>query len=82
MIFYVVSNTGSWLYEPGYAKTFAGWLQALTIGLPGFPPTWLFLRNTLLGDLFFTLLFAGCFAVQTRRESQPAQAESDALAPW
>ena len=82
LLFYVVSNTGSWLYEPGYAKTFAGWLQALTIGLPGYPPTWWFYRHTLLGDLFFTLLFAGCFALQTRREGSPAQAPADALAPW
>ena len=82
LIFYVISNTGSWLYEPGYTKTFAGWLQALTIGLPGFPPTWWFYRHTLLGDLFFTLLFSGCMTMQTRRETQPAPSAEDALAPW
>ena len=82
LIFYVITNTGSWLCEPGYAKNFAGWLQALTIGLPGYPPTWWFYRHTLLGDLFFTLLFAGSFALQTRREAQPEQTEADALAPW
>ena len=82
LIFYVVSNTGSWLYEPAYAKSFAGWLQAMTIGLPGFPPTWWFYRHTLLGDLFFTLLFAGCLTLGARREENPAPAPGDALAPW
>ena len=32
--FYVITNTGDWLLEPLYAKTFAGWVQALTTGLP------------------------------------------------
>ena len=82
LIFYVISNTGSWLYEPGYAKTFTGWLQALTVGLPGFPPTWWFYRNTLLGDLFFTLLFAGCMSLQTRGERHHEPSTEDALAPW
>lgn len=82
LIFFVVSNTGSWLYEPAYAKSFAGWLQAMTIGLPGFPPTWWFYRHTLLGDLFFTLLFAGCLTLRARREENPAPARGDVLAPW
>ena len=67
MIFYIITNTGSWLYEPGYAKTFAGWVQALTGGLPGYPPTWSFYRNTLLSDLFFTLLFVLCMEWQARK---------------
>ncbi len=84
LIFYVISNTGSWLYEPAYAKTFAGWLQALTIGIVGhdYPPTWWFYRHTLFGDLFFTLLFTACLNVQARREGQPVPSGADALAPW
>lgn len=80
LIFYVLTNTGSWLYEPGYAKTFAGWLQAMTSGLPGFPPTWIFYRNTLLGDLLFTALFVGCMHWQGRKPEHPTP--SKALAPW
>ena len=34
IIFYIVSNTASWL-TLAYAKTFFGWIQALTVGLPG-----------------------------------------------
>jgi hypothetical protein len=60
LFFYIVTNTASWLYEPGYAKTAAGWLQALTTGLPGFAPTWVFYRNTLAGDVLFAVLFLAC----------------------
>ena len=61
-IFYVVTNVFSWLSDPGYAKNFAGLIQALTVGLPQYSstPTWMFFRNTLLSDLFFTLLFVAC----------------------
>jgi uncharacterized protein DUF6580 len=57
VLFYVVTNSGAWLYEPAYAKTWGGWMQALTVGVPGQPPTLLFLRNTVLSDLAFTALF-------------------------
>jgi len=56
LLFYVVSNTVSWFYiSSGYAPTLAGWWQANTVGLPGFPPTWHFLRNAMAGDLVFAL---------------------------
>jgi hypothetical protein len=59
LLFYLVSNTVSWLVNPVYAKSIAGWVQALTVGLPGFPPTWLFGLKSLLGTGLFTGLFAG-----------------------
>lgn len=61
-IFYLITNAASWLSDPGYAKNFAGLVQALTVGLPqyGATPTWMFFRNTILSDLFFTLLFVAC----------------------
>lgn len=59
ILFYVITNTASWLQNPGYAKTLAGWLQALTTGLPGYPSTWEFFRNTLLSGGLFTGLFVG-----------------------
>jgi hypothetical protein len=70
-IFYVITNVFSWLSDPGYAKNFAGLIQALTVGLPQYrsTPTWMFFRNTVLSDLFFTLLFVACinFGRQTSR---------------
>lgn len=75
LIFYVITNTGSWLAEPGYAKTFGGWLQALTTGLPGYPSTMWFYRHTLFSDLFFTALFATAMASQhTAPAREPAPA--------
>ena len=61
-IFYLVTNIFSWLSDPGYVKNFAGLIQALTVGLPQYSatPTWMFFRNTLLSDLFFTLVFVAC----------------------
>jgi hypothetical protein len=70
-IFYVVTNTFSWLADPGYVKNFAGWMQALTVGLPQYSatPTWMFFRNTVLSDLFFTALFvASMHFAEPRRE--------------
>ena len=74
LLFYIITNTGSWIDEPGYAKTFAGWMQALTTGLPGYPPTWSFFRNSLASDVVFTLLFVACMAITARREpsAEPA----------
>jgi hypothetical protein len=57
VFFYVVTNTGSWLGLPSHTQTLAGWVQALTVGLPGYPPTWTFFRNSLAGDLLFAALF-------------------------
>jgi hypothetical protein len=54
VLFYVVTNSVCWLDNPAYAKTAAGWLQALTVGVPGFPPTWSFFGTSLASDLLFT----------------------------
>jgi len=57
VIFYVVTNTGSWLGLAAYPQTFSGWVQSMTTGLPGYPPTWHFFRNSLAGDLLFAAFF-------------------------
>lgn len=62
LLFYVAANTFSWWHDiaiqmqPGYPATLAGWWQANTVGLPGYLPTWHFLRNGMLGDLFFVFV--------------------------
>jgi hypothetical protein len=62
ILFYLITNTASWLFNPfhnpEYTKTFAGWLVALTKGVGGFPTTLEFFRNTLLSGGIFTALFA------------------------
>jgi hypothetical protein len=59
VVFYGLTNVFSWLSDPGYPKNVAGLIQALTVGLPQYSatPTWMFFRNSLLSNLFFTLLF-------------------------
>jgi hypothetical protein len=58
-IFYLVTNTLSWIQDPAYTKSLAGWIQALTIGRPEWhPSTWEMFRNTLAGGGLFTALFA------------------------
>lgn len=62
-IFYLLSNTGAWFGSPDYAQSFAGWWQSMTIGVPGYAPSWMFFRNALVGDLLFTLLFVACMSI-------------------
>lgn len=70
--FYLVTNTLCWITDPGYAKTLAGWLQALTSGLPGYAPTWTFFRNSLVGDLGFTALFYASLRLGQRADAPVA----------
>jgi hypothetical protein len=69
VLFYFVTNTASWINNPAYAKTLAGWIQALTTGVPNFPPTWEFFRNTLLSGGLFTALFVGAMKLTAPAES-------------
>jgi hypothetical protein len=70
VIFYLVTNTLAWLQDPAYAKTIAGWIQALTTGrLDVHPTTWQMFRNTLLSGGLFTALFAGAAKLTAPAES-------------
>jgi hypothetical protein len=65
--FYIITNSASWISNPVYQKTLAGWVQALTTGVPAYPPTWLFYRSTLVSDLLFTGLFVLCMVATASR---------------
>lgn len=54
LLFYLITNFGAWLGNPLYPQNTAGLLEAYVAGLP-------FLRNTILGDLFFTGVLFGTF---------------------
>jgi hypothetical protein len=77
LIFYAFTNVASWIFDPGYPKTLGGLIQALTTGLPGFPPTWMFFKNTLLSGGLFTGLFCGAMKLsevaEEAREEEPAE---------
>ena len=74
ILFYIITNTASWFINPfgnpEYTKTFLGWLRALTIGTSGWPETWQFFRNTLLGGGLFTGLFVGAMKLNEAAESK------------
>jgi hypothetical protein len=75
-IFYFVTCVFAWLSDPGYAKTFAALIQALTVGLPQYSstPSWMFFRNSLLSDLLFTLVFVGVLNLSRNLERARARA--------
>ena len=79
VVFYLVTNTLSWLQDAAYAKTLAGWLQALTLGRPDWhPTTWEMFRNTLLSGGLFTALFA---AAEKLTAESPADKTAGVRAP-
>ena len=69
LLFYIVSNTAAMFYDPAYTKTFAGWLQAQTVGVPGFPPPPVFGLRMLMGNLVFAAAFY--FAMRPVAKPQP-----------
>ena len=73
MLFYLITNTASWLFNPfhnsEYTRNFLGWLTALTKGTAGWPETWQFFRNTLLSGGIFTGLFVGAMEFLQASES-------------
>lgn len=89
ILFYLITNTASWFFNPfhnpEYTKTITGWIIALTKGTGGFPTTLEFFRNTLLSGGLFTALFAAASklaaespADKTAGAREPAAAEEPA----
>ncbi|HYI42955.1 MAG TPA: DUF6580 family putative transport protein [Sphingomicrobium sp.] len=71
VLFYLVTNFGVWLLMDYYPKTIAGLAACYAAAIP-------FFQNTLAGDLFFTALLFGGFALAERaipklREAPRAQ---------
>lgn len=72
LLFYLVTNSQSWLADPYYPRTLAGWWQAMTVGHPEFPPTIAFFLKSLFGDLTFTGLFAGLLEWRAQSQGEPS----------
>ncbi len=83
ILFYILTNTAAWLFNPfhnlEYTRSLAGWFTALTKGTAGYPQTWEFFRNTMISGGLFTGLFAGAVklneAVEEQPEEEPAEEE-------
>jgi len=85
LVFYLITNTAAWFFNPfnnqEYTRDFMGWLIALTKGTAGYAPTWEFFRNTLLSGGLFTGLFVGAMKLTNAGESareKEAPTEPDA----
>ena len=57
LLFHVFTCSLAWALNPAYMKSVSGLIQAIFIGEPGYAPSYLFLRNSVLGTLFFSLSF-------------------------
>ncbi|MEZ5329044.1 MAG: DUF6580 family putative transport protein [Verrucomicrobiales bacterium] len=81
LAFYLVTNTLSFFMSPGYPSSIEGWIQCLTVGLPGYPPTWSFLLKSLVSNLVFTGIFCLVFHTRESKSTAPAlvRGESTAL---
>lgn len=84
LLFYLITNVAAWFFNPfqnpEYTKDLTGLWIALTQGTAGHPPTWEFLRNTLLSGGLFTGLFAAAMKGADHLESaiEKALAETKA----
>jgi len=78
LIFFLVTNTASWLLNPfqnqEYTKSVSGWLIAIIKGTNGWPQTWEFFRNTLFSGGLFTGLFVA--AMKLSAAESPADKEA------
>ena len=80
VLFYLITNTASWFFnpfaEPEYTKNLSGWITALTRGTSRWSPSTLeFFRNTLISGGLFTALFA---ATKLALDPKPAREEEQA----
>ena len=80
LLFYIVTNTAAWVELP-YAKTFTGWIQALTTGFPEYPQTWEFFLKTLGSGGLFTGLFVGAMKLTESSESAEESEKEESKEP-
>lgn len=59
VLFFVITNFGVWLGDGMYLRTLAGLAECYTAAIP-------FFQNTLAGDLFYSALLFGGFALLQR----------------
>ena len=73
LLFYLITNTASWFFNPfqnaEYTKDLLGWITALTKGTAGWPSTWEFFIRSLMSGGLFTGLFVGAMKLTASTES-------------
>jgi len=63
VLFFVLTNFGTWAFSSIYPKTLAGLMACYIAAIP-------FFQNTIQGDLLYTLVLFGGFALLERRFSR------------
>jgi hypothetical protein len=58
LVFFVVTNAAVWLFSPRYTPDVAGLLECFTAAIP-------FARNTIAGDLIWTVVLFGTYGLLT-----------------
>lgn len=81
ILFYLLTNTAAWFFNPfgnpEYTKDLAGWITALTKGTAGYPPTFEFFRHTLTSGGLFTGLFVGAMKLSQAMEPEEENEEEE-----
>ena len=70
ILFYFITNTVCWLTMPADPRGLDGLWMSLTTGLPGFPPSWLFFRNSLVSDFLFGSTLLAIWSIANIRQQQ------------
>lgn len=66
VLFFLTTNFASWLSPVhGYERSFAGLMESYTLALP-------FLKGTAAGDVFYSAIIFGGYALATRWNAKPA----------
>lgn len=60
VVFFLITNAAVWMNGTMYAPGFSGLIESYVAGLP-------FYRNTLMGDLFFTVALFGTYELVSKR---------------
>jgi hypothetical protein len=86
ILFYLITNTLSWLFNPWgnpeYTKDVHGWIVALTTGAGKWDATWTFFLRSLTSSALFTALFAGSWIYAGSNAESPAdKGETPVRAP-
>lgn len=69
VLFYVVTNFGSWLTLSMYSKDLTGLMQSYVMAIP-------FFKNSLAGDLFFVSVFVIVYELAVRFTARYSKPES------
>lgn len=72
LIFFIVSNFGTWIASGMYPPTFAGLVECYYMALP-------FLRTSLLADAMFSIVLFGTFAVAVKMCDHYGRTSSQSL---